>query len=45
MNNRKNNGMNGEIMKRVKTMIVVMGDPFDDDETYGRVEEDETYGV
>ena len=45
MSDRKKNSMNGEMMKGVKAMIVVMGDPFDDDETYGRVEEDETYGV
>lgn len=35
MNDRKVNAMNGE-MKGVKAMIVVMGDPFDDNETYGQ---------
>ena len=36
MDDRKKNSMNGEMMKGVKTMIVVMGDPFDDHSTYGQ---------
>lgn len=38
MNDRKKNSMNSEMMKGVKTMIAVMGDPFDDNETYGQEE-------